>query len=117
MGGRRSLFRTAKTDLCPHCDERRTVLIFLGQPDRFFDQVDVIAVRNRHHLPAIRLEPQPDVLRKGDVGAAFNGNMIVVIEINQFAQSQCRRQRSRLGADALHQIAVGNQRIRIMIDD
>ena len=26
-------------------------------------------------------------------------------------------QRSRLGADALHQIAVGNQRICIMIDD
>ena len=117
MRGRSPLFGTAESDLCAHRNQRGALLVFPGQPDRFFHQVQVIAVRNGQHLPAIGLEPQTDIFGERNLRISFDGDMVVVIQINQFSEAERRRQRRCFGADTFHQVPVGYQSVRIVIDN
>lgn len=54
------------------------------------------------HVPAERLVARGHVLREGDVGVAVDGDPVVVIEDDEFAQAPVPGQRCRLVGDALH---------------
>jgi hypothetical protein len=47
-------------------------------------------------MPAIGLEALGYVFSKGDISVAFNGNIVVVVQIDKLAQAKCPRQRSGL---------------------
>ena len=45
-------------------------------------------VRAADYVPAVSLEPAGNILEEGDVGVAFNGNLIVIVQQNQLPQLQ-----------------------------
>ena len=82
-----SLGRAAKGDHRA-CDDEGG-LILLGA--RTFDGAgygfDVVAI-DALHVPAVGLEALVYLLREGDVGAAFYGNVVVVVQIAELAKAK-----------------------------
>ena len=66
-------------------------------------------------MPAISFEAGQPVFGKRNIRAALNGNMIVVIQINQLAQFQMTGQGSGLVRNSFHQIPVTDDGIGKMI--
>ena len=89
----------------------------MGFADGPVDGVHVLTVGHVEHLPAVSLEALPAVFGEGDIGGAFNGDVVVVVEVDQLAQLHVAGQRGGFGCHAFHQVAVGDDGIRIMIDD
>ena len=51
------------------------------------DGVHVVAVADRLHVPAVRLEARADVLGEGQIGRAVDGDVIVVVEDDEPAET------------------------------
>lgn len=75
------------------------------------DEIDV------QHLPVLRRKARADVLAEGDVRVALDGDVVVVIEQDEFPQPHGARKRARLVGDALFEAAVAAEHVSIMIDD
>ena len=112
------LVRRAVPDRRAHGDDRRPVFLRDGRPNRRVDGVEVrVAVLDAQHLPAVRLVAAQDVLGEGLRGRAVERDVVVVVEIHELAELQVPGQRTRLTRDALHQVAVGHQAERPVVDD
>ena len=53
----------------------------------------------------------------GQRDRTVDGDAVIVVQEDQLRQLQVTRERERLMADALHQVAVGTQHVSMMIDD
>ncbi len=89
----------------------------LRRTRRRVERLEIVAVGHALDVPAVTLEPFRRVVREGEVGVPFDGDVILVVEPDQLAELQVARERTRLVRNPLHQVAVGRDEIREMIDD
>ena len=68
------------------------------------------------HVPAIGLVAGADVLGLGDVGVVLDGDLVVVVEHDEVAELLVAGQRGRLVADALLDIAVGDEAVDVVVE-
>src|SRR3990172_3500824 len=85
-GGFARLVRRAITDGGAADNQARALCFGLSLLDSFSDAVCIQSIDGADNLPAVSLKPAADVFCKSKVGAAFDGNIIVIVEINQLAQ-------------------------------
>ena len=111
------LVRTSPRDVRPHDDERRAVADTLRLRDCLIDRVQIVAVGDPLHVPAVGLEALDGVVGESQIGGAVDRDAIVVVKADQLAQLQVSRERARLVRDALHQIAIGREEVGVVIDD
>ena len=114
-GGALSVGRAVPDAAVEH-DERGPALGPPKDPQRVFDALHVVGVAHAQHIPAIGEEPGRDVLRERQVGAAFDGDAVVVPDPAEAIQAQVAGERRSLGADALHQAAVAADRIGVVVE-
>ncbi len=110
------LLGTPETDVRAHADERRPLALVARDANRSLDGVDVVAVLDRLHVPIECGEARLDVLGERERGRAVDGDAIVVVQIDEFAELQRPRERGRLVGHTFHEIAVGNDRVGEVID-
>jgi hypothetical protein len=77
---------TAEPDVGAAHDERRPACLGLRGPDGRLHGAQVVAVGHPLHVPAVGLEATAHVLRKCQVGAAVNRDLVVVVQIDQLTQ-------------------------------
>ena len=98
-------------------DERGFVCRCSGDLDRAVDRFAVVAVDVANHAPAIAFEALRRVVREPAVDAPVDGNAVVVIERNQFAETQRTRKRTHFVRDAFHHATVAEEHVGAVIDD
>ena len=67
-------------------------------------------------VPAVGLEALAGVVVEGDLGRAVDGDVVVVVDVDQPAQAEVAGQGGRLVADALHQVAVAADHEGVVVD-
>ena len=87
----------------------------LGRGDRLVDRVGIVTV-DLGDAPAAGRKARDLIVGYRQIGAAIDGNAVVVEQHDQARQSQVPGQRNRLVADALHQTAVAGEHIGKVID-
>ncbi len=68
-------------------------------------------------MPAVALEAPRRVVGEGEIGGAVDGDAIVVVDADQLAEPLVAGEGARFVRNPLHQVAVGAQEVRMMIDD
>ncbi len=68
-------------------------------------------------MPAISFEALRHIFTESEIGKAFDGYMVVVVKINQLAEFQVTGERGCFGRNAFHQVAVGNDRVDVVVDE
>ena len=72
-----------------HLDDRRLVGRSLGSLDRLGDGIHIsVALGHVLHVPAVGLIALQYVLGEGHIGAAIDGDAVVVVQGDQLAQLQ-----------------------------
>jgi hypothetical protein len=56
------------------------------------DPVDVIGVADTLDVPTVGEKPRGDIFREGDLGVAFDGDVVVVPDPAQVIEAQVTRQ-------------------------
>ena len=85
--------------------------------DGFADSFQIVAVGNFQRLEAEGLHPFLHVFRKGDIRAAFDGDVVAVVQDDQLAQAQRACQREGFRGDAFHHAAVAAEDEGVMVND
>ena len=117
-GGLALLGRRAVADVGPDLDERGPVRGAPGLVERRAQAVEPCGhVVDREDLPAVRLVAHLDVLREGEVGAAVDRDVVVVVQHHEVPEAQVAGQAARLAGDALLQAAVAADDVRLAVDD
>ena len=68
-------------------------------------------------VPAVGLEAADGVVVEGDLGRAVDGDVVVVVDVDQPAEAEVAGQRRRLVADALHEVAVAADHEGVVVDE
>ena len=58
-----------------------------------------------------------DILRKETLAGAGQGDVVLVVEIDQLAEPEVPGERGRLHGDAFHDVAVGDDAVGVVVDD
>ena len=85
--------------------------------DRLADCREVVSVLYSQGLEAERLDALLDILGESDVGAAFDRDLVGIIEDGQLVQLPGSCQGQGLGRNAFHHAAVAADRVGAVIDD
>ncbi len=75
-------------DVRSDCDQRRPVGFILGFDNRLLQRRQIVAVFNILNMPVIRFKTYDAVLRKSYIGVAFDGDVVVIVEVDQLAQTK-----------------------------
>ena len=67
-------------------DDQRRARVFFGRVDGRVDGFDIVTIRHMQDLPAICLKTRSAILGEGEFGRAVDRDVVVVVEINEFAQ-------------------------------
>ena len=81
------------------------------------DFVRVVSIHDTACVPSRCLETLGHVFGKIQIGGSGERNVILIVEINEFAQLQVSGQRRSFVGDALHKIAIAADGVRVVIDD
>ena len=111
------LVGTAESYVCPYRNKRWSFRFCTRLMDGVFDRFKIVAVRNFLNMPVVGSKPLASIFRKSDIRAAFNGNPVVVIKIDELTQSQMTRQGSGLMTHPFHQVPITDNAIGKMVDD
>ena len=111
------LVRRTEADRGAAADQRGLVGSLQCGVDGGLDLDRVVAVDVAHHLPAIGLEAGGRVVGEPAVGVAVDGDLVVVPEADQLAQSPGAGERGGLVRDAFHQAAVAHEDEGAVIDE
>ena len=68
-------------------------------------------------LPVAGREPRHHVFAECEAGRSVDRELIVVVEDNEFSQTEMARERCRFVHDPFHHVAIAGQNIGVMIDD
>ena len=115
--GAAPLRRAAEADRGLHDDQRGAAVIRAGALDGRRDLLDVVAVLDVLALPAVGLEASVDLLGEGEVGAALDADVVVVVEVDQPPEAERARQGGGLGGNPLHEVAVADDPVDVVVDD
>jgi hypothetical protein len=96
-----------------------------GRPSGFFtgllececDRSDVVAPLHSLHVPAESVEPLQTVFGEREFRAAFDGDVVVGIKNDEFAQMLVTRIRTSLGRNTLLKISIADENIGIVVHD
>ena len=115
----RALVRRRPADDRLDVDERRAVLDLAGGGDRGAQRVEVVRRRRRAGRASRRPRSAPTrSSRENDqLGRAVEGDVVVVVEVDEPPEPELAGQRRRLGRDALHEVAVGDDRVDAVVHD
>ena len=111
------LVRASVTDGRNGDDEAGTFEFVAGFAERGVDGGDVHAVDGADDVPVVGAEAGGDVLGERDVGIALDGDVVVVVEVDDLAEPKRAGEGGRLGGDALHEVAVGDDAVDAVVDD
>ena len=98
-------------------DEGRALRVRLCLADGAAQQVEVVCVVHFQNLPALRLEAHGNVLFEGDVRASFDGDVVVIVEEDEFSQLLHSRKGAGLVGDPFFQASVAAQRVGVVVYD
>ena len=101
---------------CPGDDYWRFGFLFLSLLNGTFNLVIVMAV-NLLHMPVAWPETHGDIVGHGQVSAAFNGNVIGIVYIDDVAKLKMPGQRGSFRRDSFHDVAVADYAVYKMIND
>ena len=76
----------------------------------------IVAIHVRDHLPAIGIETHRRVIAKPALDLAVDGNAVVVVKRDQFAESKRSGQSTYFMRNAFHETAVAKENIGIVVD-
>ncbi len=68
-------------------------------------------------MPAVSVEALDGVVVEGDLGGAVDGDVVVVVDVNEPPEPEVPGQGSGLVADAFHQVAVAADHEGVMVDE
>ena len=85
--------------------------------DRGVDRVGVVTVHAAHHVPAVGVEAGRGVVGEPPPDLAVDGDVVVVVERDQLAETQRAGERARLVRDPFHQAAVAHEHPGAVVDD
>ena len=111
------LVRRAGGDVGADDDQARPVGDLAGVGQRLLDAVERDVLAEVLHVPAVGLVARGDVLGERERGVALDRDVVVVPERDQLAEAEVAGERGGLGGDALLQVAVGRDHVRVVIDD
>ena len=111
------LVRGAEAQVGANENQRRTLGFAPCRPQSQVDRLHIISVLHRLRMPTIRLKAPRVIFVTGDVRTCGQRHMVVIEEVDQFAEFQLPGERRRLGRHALHQISVAYQPVSEMIND
>ncbi len=100
-----------------HEDQRGPLRLRARSAQRPVDRVEVVAVADRLGMPAVRRETASAILGERDVGAGGKRHVVVVVQIDELAESEMACQRGSLGGDTLHEVAIADDSVGKVIDD
>jgi hypothetical protein len=103
--------RAAPADHGPRDDQARPAGLGARSGECLAQAVHVLTVDRALYVPAAGHEARAHVLAEADVGRAIDRDAVVVVEEDQIAEAQVSGQRGRLGADALHHVAVAHHAV------
>jgi hypothetical protein len=103
-------------DVAAKNKETGSVLHGHGPPQSGLERVGVVGhLAQALDVPPVGLEAFGRIVVQGDLGGAVDGDVIIVVDVDQAAESEMARDRGGLVAYALHQIAVAAQHERVVI--
>ena len=76
-----------------------------------------VAVLDVLDVPAVRREARADVLAHDERQRTVERDVVGVVEIDQLAEPEVAGERGGLERDAFHDVAVGDERVGVVIDD
>ena len=68
-------------------------------------------------MPLVGFETPAGILGESQIGASFNGDPVVVVQVDQVSQPEVTSERCSLRGDALHQVAIGHYRIDVIVKE
>ncbi len=99
-------------------DQRGTFVDLLRGVDRCLQSNQVVRVVHGLHVPAVGLEALVDVLPiETQRRRPVEGDVVVVVQVDDPAEPKLPGQRRGLRRDALHEVAVGDDRVDAVVHD
>ena len=98
-------------------DERWALGLVARGGEGGIDGLEVVAIGHVQHPPAISLEAPACILGEAQPGIAVDGDAVVIVDERELAQLQVPGEACGLAGDALHQVAVTDERPGAVIDD
>ena len=117
MGGWTVLFRAAEADMGTDDNKTGMFCICLGIFHGSLQSFQIFGTFYPQYLPAVGFKTGFHIFRKGNIRIALNCNFIVVVHVDQFAQTQGSCQGSRLRSHPFHQVPVGNNTVGIVVNN
>src|SRR5262249_37075544 len=105
------LVRRPITDMTVQNDKSRTAFRVPGDFERALDSVNVIGIAYAQHIPAIGEESRGYVLREGNVGIAFDGDVVVVVNPAEVIETEVSGEGGSFRRDPLHHAAIAADRV------
>ncbi len=94
-------------DVAAQHDQRRCVLDGHGPPEPGLDRIEVLGdLAEVLDVPAVGLEPLGRVVGQGQLGGAVDGDVVVVVDVDEPPEAEVAGERRRLVAHALGEVAV-----------
>ena len=115
--GGADLRRRPVPDVRTNLDQRGPAGLRLRLLDRRAHRFQVVGILDGGDVPAVGLKPGGHVFGERQVGAPVDRNPVVVEQVDQLAEPEVARQRGGLLGDALHQVPVRADGIRVVVDD
>ena len=106
----------APADMRVDDDQRRTRHFALRRADGDVDQIQIIYVADVQHIPVPAAEARSHVIGECQRGAAFDGDVIVVVKPDQVRQAEMPGDRSGFVADAFHQVAIAAEGVDAIVE-
>ena len=105
-------------DVRAHLDERGALGFRARDLQRPVQSIDVLGVLDALHMPAVGVHARDVVLGvEGDRGGAVDRDAVVVVADGQLAEAEVPGDRGGFLADALHHVAVGADRVGVVVHD
>ncbi len=105
-------------DVTAEDQHRGTVLDRHRPADARFESVEVVGdLAQVLDVPAIGLEALAGIVVEGELGGSVDGDVVVVVHVDEPAEAEMAGERRGLVADALHEIAVAAEDEGVVVDD
>src|SRR5262245_49576671 len=98
--------RRSIADVAVNDDEGRSPPWARCSSKVFLDTIEIVSTRPAEDVPSVSEEAPRHIFGEGDVGLAFDGDVIVVINPAEVVELQVPRKGSCLARDTLHGAAV-----------
>ena len=117
MSGAGILFWAAVAYMRFYDNKRRFILFSHGSLYSAFNHFNVITISHRNYLPPVCSKTAANIFGKGAVRIPFNGNIVIIIQIYQLAETKGACKGCCLRGYPLHQVTIGHYDIGIVVYD